>query len=505
MKNYNMALSKFQLFWLLRKNTKLSEKRHPMFEANQYGKLFGYLVVGFLAVEFIALGTFLGWLAAKEDVPEMIFFVMFFLLIFDFASRFATQQTPLMLVKPYLLTPISKYSAIECFLISQLLDTGNLVWMVFFLPYSFIVWCGGLPGWITIGLLCLLHLMVLINSQWYLLVRTLVNQKMLWWLLPAAVYGILVLPIFLLPDAVTDKVFDFLSDQLIEPYALSWWAFLVLAVILCIFFVINRHLQMRLVYNEISKVENTKMKHVSEFTALNRFGQIGEYLKLEIKSTMRNKAIRSRFIQGICFITFFSLAIAFGNIYDGNFSRTFLGFYAFIFFGAVNLTKVMCPEGNYIDLLMVHEENILTLLRAKYYYYCAILLIPVILQLPPVIMGQYSILMVLAFLFTATGPVYFMLFQLAVINKDTLPLNDKITGKNQMENKWQGILSMVALFVPVLLVMALEAIFDSTTAYIVLIVVGLAFTITEQYWMRNIYRRMMHRRYQNLEGFHTTR
>ena len=498
-------MNKLQLFWLLRKNTKLSEKRHPMFEANQWGKLFGYIVVGFLAIEFLALGTFLGWIAATEDVPEMIFIVMFFLLIIDFGGRFATQQTPLMLVKPYLLTPISKYTAIECFLISQVLDLGNLLWMVVFLPYAFIVWCGGLSGWATIGLLCLLHLMVVINSQWYLLVRTLVNQHILWWLLPAAAYGAIILPIIFLPDAVSDQVFDFVGDEIFEPYALSWWAFLVLAVIFCCFFVVNRQLQMRLIYNEVSKKENTKMKHVSEFQALNRFGQIGEYLKLEIKSTMRNKAIRSRFIQGVCFISFFSLAISFGDIYDGNFSRTFLGFYAFIFFGAVNLTKVMCPEGNYIDLLMVHEENILTLLRAKYYYYCAILLIPVLLQLPPVITGKYSILMVLAFLFTATGPVYWMLFQLAVFNHDTLPLNDKITGKNQMENKWQGILSMVAMFVPVVLVMTLEAIFDSNTAYIVLIVIGLAFTLTEQYWMRDIYRRMMTRRYENLEGFHTTR
>ena len=498
-------MNKLQLFWLLRKNTKLSEKRHPMFEANQWGKLFGYIVVGFMAVEFLALGTFLGWIAAKEDVPEMIFMVMFFLLIFDFGGRFATQQTPLMLVKPYLLTPISKYTAIECFLISQVLDLGNLIWMVVFVPYAFIVWCGGLSGWATIGLLCLLHLMVVINSQWYLLVRTLVNQHILWWLLPAAAYGAIILPIIFLPDAVADQIFDFVGDEIFEPYALSWWTFLVLAVVFCCLFAINRQLQMRLIYNEVSKKENTKMKHVSEFQALNRFGQIGEYLKLEIKSTMRNKAIRSRFIQGVCFISFFSLAISFGDIYNGNFARTFLGFYAFIFFGAVNLTKVMCPEGNYIDLLMVHEENILTLLRAKYYYYCAILLIPVLLQLPPVITGKYSILMVLAFLFTATGPVYWMLFQLAVFNRDTLPLNDKITGKNQMENKWQGILSMVAMFVPVVLVMTLESIFDSNTAYIVLIVIGLAFTLTEQYWMRDIYRRMMTRRYENLEGFHTTR
>ena len=115
-------MNKLQLFFLLRKNVKLSEKRNVMFEANQYGKLFGYIMVAFLAVEFIGLGTFFGWLAAKEQSPEMVLYFMPFLLILDFGARFATQQTPMMLVKPYLLTPISKYSAIECFLIGHCLQ-----------------------------------------------------------------------------------------------------------------------------------------------------------------------------------------------------------------------------------------------------------------------------------------------------------------------------------------------------------------------------------------------
>ena len=475
-----------------------------MFEANQYGKLFGYIVIAIFAIEFIALGTFLGWIGAKEGIPEMVFYMMPFLLILDFGGRFVTQQTPLMLVKPYLLTPISKYSAIDCFLVNQLFDAGNFVWMTLFLPYTFIVWCGGITGWAAIGMLCLLHLMVVINSQWYLIVRTLVNQSMLWWLLPAAFYGTLLLPLFILSDAQIDTITDTIS-ALTKEYIFSWWAFLFHAIVFTLLFLINRRLQMTLIYDEISKVEKTKLKHVSEFTALNRFGQIGEYLKLEIKSTMRNKAIRGRFIQGVCFITFFSLAIAFLDIYRSSFERNFFCLYCFIFFGAVNLTKVMCPEGNYIDLLMVHEENILTLLRAKYYYYCGVLLLPFLLTLIPVFAGKFSLIMVLAYLFTATGPVYFLLFQMAVYNKQTLPLNDKITGKNQMENKWQGIASMVAMFAPVCMVFILQAFFSETASYWLLTAIGLVFTLSERYWMRNIYRRMMARRYQNLEGFHATR
>jgi hypothetical protein len=165
----------------------------------------------------------------------------------------------------------------------------------------------------------------------------------------------------------------------------------------------------------------------------------------------------------------------------------------------------MCPEGNYIDLLMVHEENILTLLRAKYYYYCGILVLPFAITLIPVFTGKFSIVMVLAYLFTTTGPIYFLLFQMAVYNSQTLPLNDKITGKNQMENKWQMIVSFSSLLLPIVVVMLLRAIFDETIAYWIVTVIGLAFTLTESYWLRNIYNRMMVRRYQNLEGFHATR
>ena len=498
-------MNKLQLFFLLRKNTKLSEKRNPMFEANQYGKYFGYLMVGVLVIEFIALGTFFGWLAATDaDDANLIFYIVPFLRIFDIFFRFMTQQTPLMLVKPYLLTPISKYAAIECFLIQQMLDAGNLVWMTIFLPYTFIVWCGGITFWAALGMLFLLHLMVVVNSQWYLLVRTLVNQSIWWWALPAAFYGVLVLPFLLLPDGMLDPVLDFIGDMF-KKHGSLWWVFLGTAAMFFVLFAITRRLQMRLIYDEISKNEKTKLKHVSEFSALNRFGQIGEYLKLEIKSTMRNKAIRSRFIQGICFITFFSLMIAFTNIYNSEFERNFWCFYAFVFFGSVNLTKVMCPEGNYIDLLMVHEENILTLLRAKYYYYCAVLLLPLLFTLVPVFTGKFSFLMVLTYLFTTTGPVYCGLFQMAIYNKTTLPLNDKITGKNQMENKWQIIVSMVTMFGPIITTKILHVLFGADVAYTILLIIGLSMTLAEPVWMRSIYRRMMKRRYDNLDGFHSTR
>ena len=56
----------------------------------------------------------------------------------------------------------------------------------------------------------------------------------------------------------------------------------VFAAIVVLWF-INRELMIKLIYNEINKVEDTKVKHVSEYKFLDRYGEIGEYMRLELK------------------------------------------------------------------------------------------------------------------------------------------------------------------------------------------------------------------------------
>ena len=497
-------ISFFKLYLLLRRNNKLSAKRNVMFEANQYGKLFGYIFLGFMAIYMIGIGTFLGWASAKSHEPAIILLLMPLFLILDFGSRFLAQQTPLMLVKPYLLMSFSRYRAIDCFLIDQLFSSSTLIYLTLFIPYFFINICGGTPFIAAVGMTLLLLMMVVVNSQWYLLVRTLVNQKVYYWILPALFYGCCILPFLLMSDKEIDKSVDHIMDFLCD-YGFSWMSVLLWAGLLVLLFSLNRWLQMHFIYDEISKQEKTKLKHVSEFNLLNRFGQMGEYLKLEIKSTMRNKAIRGRFIQGICIIVMLSLLIAYTDIYDSPTMLNIWCLYCFVFFGAVNLIKVMGPEGNYIDLLMVYRENILTLLRAKYYFYSAIVLIPFLLLLPAIISGKFSLMMILAYIFITIGPEYCLLFHMAIWNRQTLPLNEKITGRNQMENKLQIFIELIVFFVPIILVSLLSALFGDVTAYTILTIIGLAFTLAMPIWMKAIYRRMMNHRYANLEGFHSSR
>ena len=173
---------------------------------------------------------------------------------------------------------------------------------------------------------------------------------------------------------------------------------------------------------------------------------------------------------------------------------------------SMNLVRIMCPEGNYIECLLVRKENIRSLLEAKYYFYSITLLIPFILMLPTVIAGTYPLLLLMGMMIFTAGPVYCMLMHLAIINKVTMPLNTKLTRKTGVETNYvQVIVEMVAMFLPIALVSVLDAFIGSTPTYLFMIIVGLTFILTNRIWINKIYKRMMKRKYKNLEGFMSSR
>jgi hypothetical protein len=496
-------MNRLTLFRLIRHNNYLAFRRHPAYEQSVVAKVLMVLGAGFMTIYLIMIGTGMGMAANSSSEPGFILALMPLFLAIDFGARFAVQQTPAMLVKPYVLLPLPRHAVIETFLLTSLASGYNWLWLTMFVPYSIIIMAGGANLLVALCILFCGMLLVMANSQFYLLVRTFVSRSLLWWIVPIIIYGGYWVPLVISKD---DELFEPIADTLINA-AGSWWLPLLCLALLAFLFWVNRTTQFHFVREELSREEKkgTSLKHVSQFSFLERFGQTGEYLKLELKSIMRNKAIRSRVIMSLTLVFVLSILISATNIYDSKTMLNFWCFYCFGIYGMTALTKVMCPEGNYIDLLLTQHENVLQLLRAKYYFHVAILLVPLLLMTPAIIAGKFSLLMVVAYMLLSSGLLYFTLFQLAIYNKQTLPLDQKVTGKNNVENGMQLVIEMLAMFVPLALVALLIFIFNETTAYITLAIVGLAFTLTHSLWLRNIYRRMMARKYENLEGFHATR
>jgi hypothetical protein len=499
-------MNKLHLFRALRHHIKLAEKRSVAYEQNKVAKVLLYIGGSFVVLYLVFIAIMLALIAntsSSQTTYEFLFGLLPFFLAADFLVRFISQQTPVQLIKPYSLLPISKYTCVEMFVLSSVVSPNNLVWTAVTVPYVLMttLFCDGF--WASMGIVVSFQLLVTVNSQWYMLVRTLINQSLKWWVLPIAVYALVFSPLYC--DSI-DTLFDIYSSL---GRGFAFWHplhYFGLLLVLFAFIELNKRMQFHFTYLENANVEAPKMRSVSEFRMFDRFGQTGEYLKLEIKSLIRNKNMRKSFVFSTLFTIFLSLVVSFTDLYQDDFSKIFWVAYVFMLYGANTLMKIMCAEGNYIDFLAVHKENIMQLLRAKYFFYGSMLVLPFLLMLPTVFTGKHSLLALFSMMCFTAGPVYCLFMQMAVYNRQTMPLNTKFISKGNVENNYFQIVALLlAMFLPVIVISSLRTMFSENTAYLVLLVFGIAFIATYSLWIANIYRRFMKRRYVNMESFRATR
>ena len=220
---------------------------------------------------------------------------------------------------------------------------------------------------------------------------------------------------------------------------------------------------------------------------------------------LRNKVCKSSLRSIVLLVLAFSALLSFTEAYDSAGMTDFILIYNYIIFGIMFLLTIMGYEGNYIDGLMSRKESIYSLLRAKYTLYSLALLIPFALMTPAMVTGKLTVLSCVAWgLFTA-GPVYFGLFQMAVYNTHTVNLNTKLAGRQNAGTGLQSLITGAVFGVPLLLNVALKAVWGDTVTGIILCVLGAGFILTSRLWIRDVYRRFMKRRYKNLEGFRDSR
>ena len=492
------------LFLELRKHGKLAAKRNPMYEKNKFGKFWMYFMAIFWAGYLMFFGTTFAFAfdGGATEAYHVLNSGLIFVVVLDFMIRFPFQKTPTQEVKPYLLLPIRRNRLIDFLLIRSGLNGFNLIWLFFFVPFA-IVTITKFYGIMGVLAYCTgIWLLMIFNNYWFLLCRTLMNERIWWITLPIVVYGGIAAGLFI-PEH--SSLFDFsisLGEGFITGNLLS---FVGVLVIIALMWFINRVLMIGLIYDEINKVEDTKVKHVSEYKFLDRYGEIGEYMRLELKMLLRNKVCKTALRTVFIVVIAFSCILSFTEVYDGQGMKNFIMVYNFVIFGILFLSSLMSYEGNYIDGLMSRKESIYTLLRAKYILYSVAILIPMVLMIPAMVTGKLLVLSCFAWAIFVAGCVYFCLFQLAVYNNKTVNLNAKMTNRHNMGSGLQNLIAGAAFGIPLLMNFILNAFFGPTVTACILIVIGTGFILTSRFWLMNVYHRFMKRRYKNMEGFRDSR
>lgn len=500
-------MSRFSQFLLIHKLHTLSLKRSQEFGSNRIARI----IVGIGIAIWVLYIAFIGWLLGKNvanngTVSGFAFMaaVIPFILFIDFMLRLGLKQTPSQHVKPFLLLPVSKYIATDVFLVHDLLSPFNLLWQAFFIPYDVIAIYPsyGIQG--VVGAIIVVQLVFFISSQWYQLIRTLTSNNIVWWIFPVMILCIAVLPAF---SNGKPNIINFLT------FYASWgdWAYnnqiilwLSLSALLVLLFSANVFIQHKVVANELEEASQSPHGHLLSVPFLKAKSDVQVFMRLELISIVRNKRLRKSFISSALSLIIIVAILTFTHLFNGT--ETFWVYYCSVLFTFSFGINIMCKEGNYIDCLMVHKDNIAALLTAKYRLLIYSLIIVFIVFLPIILMRIYPLENVIACLLLAGGPANFICFQLAIYNNNTQSMNTKIAGKSSSANKYTQLITMaIVLIVPPALIKAADTAFGESTANIVLSVFGLVFILTSRLWIRNIARRMMARKYINLDSFRASR
>lgn len=496
----------------LRKQRRLATKRSLFYGKNKAAKI-GIYILGIILAAYLLIGAIsLALAIKKEPNPSAEILSLWpFIFAIDFLVRFIGQQTPAQMIKPYILLPIPRKVCIESFLLSSIFTEGNFIWHLFFVPLAIMSVFPTEGILTTILFLVIYQIIIWISSQLYLLTRTRINDHMLWWCIPIVIFAIIGLPIYYDGTINFDRIFDFYESQADNITKGDLLYVALMPAILVILFFINRKEQEQHVMAELSKKHaTTSIKSISKFSFFDRFGKIGEYMKLDIKLMLRNKHPRKMLMFTVSYVViicgFYTFIMDNGEGMSNTFNSNLWCMISFLMIGTSFAQRIMCYEGNYIDFLMIHKDDIFSLLCAKYYIYILLTIFPLIFSIIAIILGKWNILMVLAYFIYTIGPLYIIVLHAAIFNEQTIPLDAKITTHTNTDfNYVMMLMTILIMVIPGIIISLITLIFTENVAYLVMIALCAPILLTHRWWIRRIYSIMMKKKYHHLESFRSSR
>ena len=234
---------------------------------------------------------------------------------------------------------------------------------------------------------------------------------------------------------------------------------------------------------------------------IDRLGKIGMLINLELKMIARSKRIKSQMYVGVFFIVFYFWQISLPHFTALFFNVLFFTMFVIGWVGMIMAQFIFTAESSYFDGLMTRKLSLLDMLKGKYLFYISYSVLILLVLTVLVFLGKLGFLLLISIFFYTVGVLFFLMFQNAVYNKsffdhsETGMFNWKGTSGNMI------VVTMLGMFVPLIIVIIIKAIFNETVACYFMLVTGLTFTLTAKYWLTWTYNRFLKRKYKNMEGF----
>jgi len=482
-------------------------RRNPMFERNLAVRIFMYFMFGLLALEFLGFGFALNSLLLKvgsyERAIDTFNSILPFIFVVDFIIKFFFKTNESMQIAPYLSLPIKRNKLFDFLLRKEFTSFWNFYLLFLVIPFSFMAVTPYYGFFAAVLYILFFFLLCVVNS----LVVSIINNfisKSAWFYILAAVR--VVMPFFLIFVCKID-LSNFIAQLGDRFLSYNLWIYAAFILIFSALWIVNRFQMRDRLYFELQGDKAEKISSFSSLSFLDRFGVIGDFINLELRMIIRSPRLKQQVVFSGCLIIglFFFMLYVPNNVFTRSGSGPFVfflyGIMAIGLMGTIMGQYLFTSESSFFDGLAARKLSLFDLLKSKYILYCSYSLLVTLLLLIPAFQGKISGFLLVSLFFYVTGPIYFIIFQNAVYNKTYFDLFDKGMWNWKGQSGNMVAITMITMFVPVILMLIINAIFGATVTYSFMLITGLAFTLTSKWWLSWIYSRFLKRKYNNMEGF----
>ena len=336
--------------------------RSATFKTEIWFKILMALGALYFILVFLSMGVGAYFIIEDSDLGDPLRVINRFLIYyfaFDLVFRYMLQKMPVTNIKPLLYLPINKSKVVNFSLGKTVISFFNIAHAFFFIPFSIVLLVEGYPPLQVIGWHLALMALFYCNNFINVMVN---NQNVVF-------YGFAAL--FILAGAsqyyqwfdittYTQPIFDFFYDM-------PWTAIIPWLILVGLYYGAFAYFKKHMYLDGGLAKKQTEAK-TENLEWLDRFGNLGTFLKNDIKLIKRNKRSRSAVIAGAFFI-FYGLLFFTGalEVYDGPFWKIFAGIFVtggFLFsFGQY----VPSWDSSYYPLMMSQNIKYREYLSSKWY------------------------------------------------------------------------------------------------------------------------------------------
>jgi len=372
-----MAIKKRLLYlytmiqWLLQHNWK-SIKRSPDFERKLVIKIVFGLILLFFGLQLLLLGIFLSRMINEDISPgsNPVVFLNGFLVYYfgiDFIFRLIFQKLRSTAGRPYLLLSVERKKISHFVLLKTLGTAANIIPLIVFVPFLI---TGVFPRYDFISSMAWIFTIVglfLFNTFFanYNKMRFYKNP-VITSLIIGSLIGIVLM------EKMQLVSFTSLSATLFNS-VLQYPAFIFVCIILVgLIYRINHRYIIDNLYTDSITIEKGAKQFKENFKLLGGFGEYGTLISLDIKLMLRNKRARISLWMPFLFIFYGFFFYPSENYTRGDLFTDFMLLFAGTFITGFFIMSygitTFCYESSHFGVILTKRINMLTYLKARYYF-----------------------------------------------------------------------------------------------------------------------------------------